>query len=364
MKKFLKKAICLLISIIMMFCVSINVYAGENNESDSLYIYSKQCPNDIIEYATSNFMNFIDLNDVTFETDTISLSTPFTFANTDSDIYYFPIIDGDNIAGLFRVFYDDNTIAGIYSSFLCNELEKYIHSTSSNNPLKLYMKDNGIYSVINNTETCIYEYPENIDFSNAETVNTCTTNSDNSNYVIIDILNNLLGSANVSISLCDSVSNYITLNRPGTQGANNWCGAFSAAAIMRTRGYNTSCTARTVMTAIYGTGNFTTNTSLTANQVRNYARNNNINAIVTSSFNGNMGVREIDANRPVWFGMTSSSGGHAIVLRGYNASSGIYSIWNPWYDYYEYYTMGGTYVPAAHSSFKFKLNEAIYNWTR
>lgn len=62
----------------------------------------------------------------------------------------------------------------------------------------------------------------------------------------------------------------------------------------------------------------------------------------------------------------STSGGseksyHALVLRGYNIGTNVYSIWNPWYEFYEsmdmstliYITPGGT---------QYKWINTIHNW--
>ena len=82
------------ISLLLTFCLCFSmispVSATDINEvSDNLYIFSKQCAEEYINFAqeTVGYM----LWDHSVENP--YLGTPFTFSNEDSDIYYFPICE-------------------------------------------------------------------------------------------------------------------------------------------------------------------------------------------------------------------------------------------------------------------------------
>ena len=107
--------------------------------------------------------------------------------------------------------------------------------------------------------------------------------------------------------------------------------------------------------------------SISNQQVKDFAKKKySLKVKETTSSFGTQAIKEINANRPVWYCMKADVGLHTVVLRGYHASNGIYSIWNPWFKFYETFKMGGTYCPTNYTSdsYKYKYFSAIYNWTK
>lgn len=212
----------------------------------------------------------------------------------------------------------------------------------------------------------MFEYPEGIFSNNMTNLQDASVYkiSDN-NFSNVNVIGNPIDTISVGISMHDSVSKYINLDLKEYQTSEPWCSAYAASTIIRTINCDRGCWVRTIMNYFYSSPS---GKGLNSSDIVKYAKEkHSLKVKKTSSFSGNLGVQEINANRPVWFCMGSGGVGgtfHAVVLRGYNATSGIYSIWNPWYKYYENYPIGGTYTPTTDSSYKFQLYEAIYNWTK
>ena len=53
---------------------------------------------------------------------------------------------------------------------------------------------------------------------------------------------------------------------------------------------------------------------------------------------------------------------HAVVLCGYDDTSGMLRIWNPWYQYYETIYSLSNYVPAENRNRTYTYTKTIYNW--
>lgn len=72
----------------------------------------------------------------------------------------------------------------------------------------------------------------------------------------------------------------------------------------------------------------------------------------------------INIGSPLYLGTMNiydSNSRHALALRGYNISGGLFSIWNPWHPYYE--TMdASTGLHTADDTTVYQWGVTIYGW--
>ncbi len=139
-----------------------------------------------------------------------------------------------------------------------------------------------------------------------------------------------------------------------TQGSCSWCAGYSAAAIMSYLGIKT--TAKNIADA-YG---LSCDQGIADTKIINYAQRHGLYPIYSSALTFTQYKEQINRNQPVYLGMRSQRGDHAIVLRGY--SYGMSSVWNPWYNFYETTDSLTHYVPTHHQTIVYSNFDCIYNW--
>lgn len=370
----------------MIFAIALtplNAYAVEASEENALYVVTKKCPDAYINYANSNIRDFIlsiDPSELP-AVEKISVGTPFSFANPDSDVFYFPIIINGEIIYMLRVF---QTKSGEYDGVLGKsfvaDLNKILKCTSKNQPLVLMMEGDSVVTYIGKERNVIFEYPKgSID---------CVTNvqvadfkkvlySKNEEYEVVDAIKEI-GRMDISMAEDLFTSNnalresgtppykYLSTNITETQGSNSWCAAYATAWIIRyVKGNNDNTTAQNVMN--YHFSNPTFSDSIGEAKVVQYANYRSIYPThITSTLSNSSLIAQIVASKPVYLRMYRTVGSekkyHAVVLRGYSNNTSKWSVWNPWYDYYDSFSMGGTYIPAEHQSREYTYYHTIYNW--
>jgi len=130
-------------------------------------------------------------------------------------------------------------------------------------------------------------------------------------------------------------SKYLSTTIAETQGSNQWCGAYCMAMLLNFRKSVSTYHASGIISSIYGNTN--TSNHPTLSQLKTYASGesiamvytNNIVTIATAKSN-------INNNKPLIMNFWNYTlGTHALCLRGYNESSGLYSVWNPKTSSYE-----------------------------
>lgn len=375
MKKLISVVLCLTV---VMTCA----YATPNSESDvatdTFYVVSKDCPDEYVEYAIDNVGRFVYGNDSydISEVDTFMLGSPFTFSQDDADIFYFPVYADGEFIYLFRVYSaSDGEIYGVLSNNLVAELKALIGQTSQDTPMYLNLVDGDIVATVNNSSTTLYSYPDGIyedEFSLPSTMN-----PDNIEELGVEEVSPqvtfILPAYNSSRAL---TSRYLNLFMGAggyyveTQGAEEWCTAYSAAAIMRYVANSgsplTSVKARDIMEYFYGP-NVSPNVALAESQAVAYGQIYGLRpTFVYRAISVNEVATEMSYARPVMLTMENSVSGsnHAVVLRGFDSSAGTYSIWNPWYTSYETYSIGGVYVPSSSTAAQYSYSHiwTTYNW--
>ncbi len=342
----MKRIIGIFLSFILL-TISISTMAidTENNSYDC-YIASTECPTAYIEYATENISKFILSMGENINYNSISIGTPFAFADNNADVYYFPVICDGNIEYLFRVYPDGNSFSAAITAFLANEIENLSEYTSESNPMYLNLIDTQIVATIGSNSYILFEYPTEMAVSNnginMASVNECS---------VVNIKNPT--EINLDLRQTRDVSKYIHLDLTETQGGESWCTAYCLAAIIRTQ-TNFTTTANDLMRLVvnrnpriddvfpWGSDNGSTMMSISA-QYGLYPT-----VLTTTASNATL-IAEINAGRPCIMAMYSGSSRHAVVLRGFS-SYGTWGIWNPWYDYYESYSTSGAYVPTGYTA--------------
>lgn len=141
----------------------LELYSDSEQDTAGIYIISKICPEEYIEYARDNFNRYyysIDPKERASAQD-IKLGTPFSFCNTDSDIFYFPVISDGIITHMLRVYKNSSGEYGaaIAKSFV-QEINELAPEISKEQPLILMMENDTIAAYVNGKRTVFQEYPQ------------------------------------------------------------------------------------------------------------------------------------------------------------------------------------------------------------
>lgn len=355
----MKKFICYVVALGM--CLSIlplSGYATEANDS-GCFIASVDCPEEYITYVKNNISTFILSMNESFDITQVSIGTPFTFSNSGTDVFYFPVIYKENIKYLFRVYLDRTSYTGVISDFLADEINALAPLTSYETPMYLSLVDNRIIADIGEKQYILFTYPEDIsgggDASVLSTLNNVSVkNIKADSHIIID-----WGQPR-------DVYEYVNLNISETQEIDeSWCLAYCLAAVIRTK-TNFYATARGLMTKVYGQ-QFKLSDTFPYDKISSILSEYNLTATIFWSMPSNtMLVQELSNGWPSILIMSGGQGAHtnhAVVLRGWS-SVGTWSIWNPWLGSYETFVSGQSYVPTGFSpsQYSYTPTSAVSNF--
>lgn len=355
MKKLL--AVIVAFSLVLTLSMSTTAYASSNNH---FLIYSQDCPTAAIEFAEENFLPFLTSSiegDALQVGDIIQLGSPFTIQpqSLDTVVYYFPIISDGTIIGTFRIYKDTSTneYVGIMSKFLADELSSL--DTISSTPALLFMDEGNIMVSIGDKVDVLMHDPHGTPPSNRELPPIELS--------AVDPMIPLDTISTSELSIPFSISKYLNLDLIETQGDEEWCFAYAASSIIRYVNGTTTPKALDVMKIFY----------LNPKPENMLSVYNVVGAGAAYGLNPIYATRcvpafsEIDANRPVFIRCqrTSETGSkkyHALVIRGYNISTNVYSIWNPWNSYYESISIStNQYITGDRT---YTWIETIYNWVK
>ena len=373
----MKKIMSYLLSLSMAVSLSSTALAVslESNHSENddfggkLYVSSYDCPAQYALFAKEKIHLFLEASEFS-EFSPCYLGAPFTFSNSNSDVYYFPVYYSGEIICLLRVYSNEQgDIAGVLSKGFANELNAISDFTSATNPLNIYFDGVNIVFKTASIERTVFSYPY------TEQIETAIINNDDLAKTVVEC--SVESASMVSLPQIDTrssnSSHYLDIfdsdGYPAeTQGyGENWCAAYSAAAIMRYKGMS-GLYAQDIMEYFYGS-ELEESDMLSDSQIYTYAT---VQGFYTSKTNSTLSFvrlcNEIDYDRPVYIVVRrevgSEHGYHAIVLCGYNDTSGMVRIWNPWYDYYETIYSLSNYVPYEHQDRTYEYVRTIYNWSR
>ena len=366
----MKKRIALFFTLCSMLVLMMGMTAFANEDSNNgFYIMSEECPDEAIAYAQNNLYLYIydlpiqDERYADIDVSKIVLGMPFTIQKESlegKDVYYFPIMYEDEIKFTIRVYKDeDGSYTGIFSEYLALELQDVFARTSVNDPLILSMNNGNVMKTIAGETSIFLASP-----MGNEVLDKPVTYS-NSNSAVVNVKEAIAYEV-VPIGVTRATSSkYLSLDLAETQGTQQWCSAFAGSAIIRNRTSN-KVYAKDVMSYYYPDSSDLENETITHDQLISYAKLKGCSPSKTSStLAQSTVVSQIDNSKPIYLSCdgtgTYKKANHALVLRGYNTNTEMYSIWNPWHSYYETMPMS-TNEYTVDSSSTFKWVSTIYGW--
>ncbi len=154
--------ILIVLSIMLFSPIPPSSYAKDTNLT-SIYLMSKTCPKEYVDYAQENIGRYIYSLEPSERRSVkdMKLGSPFSFCNTDSDLFYFPIITNGSITHMLRVYKKSTGDCGavIGKSFV-QEINELASKTSNESPLILMMEEDTVVAYINKERIIIQEYPQ------------------------------------------------------------------------------------------------------------------------------------------------------------------------------------------------------------
>lgn len=346
-------------------CMSFGASASEiSKESTSLYIQSLECPEDIVDYVRNNVTRFVMSMDETVKLsyDEVKVGKPFTYGESATNLYTFPVFCGNQIVYTFRVAYTPSgEISGTMSTFLVDELNKYMGETTESTPLLLEVVDGTLVASLGEMTETIAEFPEDELLADLTTLTSAQERRTLATFNAADHLD-----VDLNWNLTRATPKYIALSLTEYQGENSWCSAYVTAAILRTINGG-SLTAQQVMQYYYGS-NPSTSQSLSMPLAAAYARDVGGLTAATYTSNGLSNadlIDQLESDWPVYLSMENrtTSGYHAIALRGYSLATSTWSVWNPSNVNmrYESYGFNDYYVSTLGNTFEYD-GRTIYNY--
>ena len=363
----MKKMTIWFVTIVMLVSMFAPITASATFEQSKpeLMIYSQECPQAAISYATQSYMSHVNsmvsLNLLQIS-GKVSLGLPFTIMDEDSNIpiFYFPIINGNEIVATFRVYVDETrtssisspVYAGILSKYMVPELNRLSSLTSGDSVALLYMDNQNVMLQLNGRTELLLKSHEGL----SPTYSVATKHSDYQVSRIFETITENTISSNQSRS---STMMSLALDMRETQGDNSWCAAYASSAIIRYKKGSSTPLAQQLMAHFYGSSLDTEDTlsdsqAILAGNIYNLYPTQASYRISNASV-----ISQIQSYSPVYFvGQRTTNGKHgyhAMVICGYNVTNNTFIIWNPWYAYLETMDM---------SSYQYSADTYTYTWVR
>lgn len=339
--------------VLLILSVPSAALAAEDNTS-SCYIATTECPIEYTSYAATHISDYVlSLDENIMSYNNISVGSPFAFADSGADVYYFPVICDGSIKYLFRVYPDGDSFSAAITAFLADEIEMLAEYTSKNAPMYLNRVGTQIIASIGSNSYVLFEYPSDMSVADNE-IEAASIND----YPVIDTKTPI--DIELNLQQMRNANKSISLDYAETQGSNCWCTAYCLAAIIRTR---TSFTPTVIdlMTAALGNNPSTSTGFPWDERLRDIVGRYNLYPVLEYKTVEEWILRqEIDEGRPCIAAMDCGVAGqeHSIVLCGYNRTTWI--IWNPWYDFYESYSATGSYVPTGYDADKYSYTPYMH----
>ena len=366
----MRKKLCLLIAFCMMFSIfTVKSFATTTAMADkSLYIVSDSVSEDVISYAKEEKKNvFLSLEDtIPDEINQLNKGALLSYGTAFklNEIDYIPIISDGKILALLAISETDGVYGWTLSESFSPELNNIAAFTSIDAPAKLYIKKGNIYADISENTYPLTSHPEMPTIDDPEELERMSQTN------IIDVLKvNGDVESKVSDIFYESRATYkkfIKLDLKEQQGEQTWCSAFAGAQILRARKKG-EIKAEHIMKYFYPQvgSEALKQKSINHAQLMEYANTKNSTPTRKEGVLSMRSVKkQINAKKPIYLGCYGSGkyqkARHALVLRGYNANSKAYSVWNPWNP--KYVTMSASNKNITVEGGSFTWDVSIYNW--
>ena len=366
MKKLFKNT-AIVISFLLIFSTCfphfVKAAGTENAQSDVSGIYIETTPvsNKILTYAKDNFSivaasiyDSIQTGDIVGSRSAdICFGEPFTI----NSIAYFPVMQKSGIIALLAII-DDAYLSWSLSRGFSSSLND-LKYTEKNSPAKLVTERGNIFALCKGNKYQLTNYPQTSSVDASVDRNMGTTVNLRK---IIHIERNRLHRK--LISLRNTPYKNLSLDLKEVQGEDNWCAAYSEAAILRYMGY-ANVYAPSIIHFFYPSSPKPALECLSDTNVIDYANLKGSHPRYSAGTLLDSQVRkEIDNSRPIYLKCQGNEAAHkdwhAVVLRGYNVNQMTYSIWNPWEQCYV--TISRTGRRFAGNGGYFTWKETIYDW--
>lgn len=349
----IKRIISFVLVTLFLFTASPSVVAAKaETDTTDLYVLSKQCPKEFVDYANETIGSLLGgytiLNPC--------LGEPFSFCNIDSDIYYFPIYSNGLVTHTFRVYLGkDGEPTGVLSPAFAADLNEVASQTSELNPLRIVYETTDEYAAV---VFRLAEYEKEVQITPiTRAVDNNVAVASGNGFTII----NCIPVSQIQLTRAARMSKVLPMTITETQGNNSWCLAYCTAMVMRYKGVNK--TAKQVMQEIHGE-NVSTSTSMGRSNTVPYMQKYGFHTTKSENWPNYSDtyraiVSEINNNRPVILNMNGFRA-HALVALGYESVKATTTIWNPWYTYFETVISLDDYTPAE-STGSYYVAEYWYN---
>lgn len=356
-----KKIVSLILAMSLAFTFTGAVFAQQvENAGTTLYVETEPCPEDAFTYAKKNIYRFLYscYEETGEDISNYKLGSPFLVKNEDTNIeqFYFPIFENYKIIYTFRVYDTEQGYEGILSKVLVDKLNDLKGFTSKSNPAKLMIDNNNLICILNGEIEVVLQ---STDGSKA-LIDTISVSNCNANSVINSL--NAIDYVTWEIASTRAPSSYyISMGTPvETQGSENWCAAFVAAAIIRYKASLPYLRARHIADHY----NKSTSASLSTSEIIQFAKLKGLQPVLRENTSNITVKNDIAKNNPVYMGFykySDPNAAHALMAKGYSDSVGVFEVWNPWYNYYERMSMGtGQYNDGSNTAWIWY--RYIYNW--
>lgn len=148
----LKRIFSIALATLLLFAATPFVVAAQAEDGTTgLYILSKQCPKEYVDYANETVGSLLGGHNILNP----YLGEPFSFCNIDSDIYYFPVYSNGLITHTFRVYLGkDGKPTGVLSPAFASDLNEVASLTSELNPLRIVYETTDEYAQYIGYDVC------------------------------------------------------------------------------------------------------------------------------------------------------------------------------------------------------------------
>jgi len=129
-------------------------YTGGEYQEEGLFMAVLPCPEEHMAYAPEAVARYLyayscEMGVDYFADESVQVGNPFTFANANSDIFYFPILRNGEIFYIVRIYQDaDGGCSAAASTMLAEELNLLSEKTNSETPLFLVSEADGVSNFV------------------------------------------------------------------------------------------------------------------------------------------------------------------------------------------------------------------------
>lgn len=172
MKKFLRTVF---LTCVFSLLMSINSFASHSVTNNSIYVSSQTCPQAVVDYVNDNIASaLLCLTEDNFPAGHVYVGKPFTYSNSPSDMFLFPVYVNDTVEYVYRVSQFQGNISGTLSTYLAQQLQEISYLTSIETPATFTITTDKLIATIGNTDIEISELPEM--FSEEPTISNSVNN--------------------------------------------------------------------------------------------------------------------------------------------------------------------------------------------